>query len=135
MRRPICNLGLAKQLTFPHNIGGKGCVFSRPGRLWPRGRVHATFSPDIMGKTLHRHAACICLSGQPKGLSFGFRPKVLVSVGAEMFRQKSAFRPKYSISAEITPVSAEISLFRQDILRLFRPKDLISAKITLLRPK
>ena len=31
---------------------GKGCVFSRPGRLWPRWRVHATFSPGIMGKTL-----------------------------------------------------------------------------------
>ena len=73
-------------------------------------------------------------SGQPKGLPFGFRAKVSVLVGAEIFRQKSAFRPKdnfghntpfrpkYSISAEITPVSAKISLFRQEILKLFRLK-------------
>ena len=27
-------------------------MFPRPGRLWPQGRVHATFTPDIMGKTL-----------------------------------------------------------------------------------
>ena len=39
------------------------------------------------------------------------------------------------ISAKITPVSAEISLFQNEILKLFRPKDLISAKITLFWPK
>ena len=40
---------------FPmHNIGGKGSVLPRPGRLWPRGRVHATFTPNIMGFTLHK---------------------------------------------------------------------------------
>ena len=27
-------------------------MFTRPGPLWPRGRVHATFTPDIMGKNV-----------------------------------------------------------------------------------
>ena len=29
-------------------------MFPRPGRLWPRGRVHATFTPNIMGLTLQQ---------------------------------------------------------------------------------
>ena len=37
--------------VFPIKSGG-GCMFSLPGRLWMRGRVHATFTPDNMGKTL-----------------------------------------------------------------------------------
>ena len=35
---------------FPLNIGGKGCVFPRPGRLRPWGRVHSTFPPILSGK-------------------------------------------------------------------------------------
>ena len=67
-------------------------------------------------------------SSQPKGLSFGFRPKVSVLVSAEMFRQNSAFRPKGHFRQKWS-ISAEISLFRQEIIMLFRPKDLISAEI------
>ena len=44
-RTNICNV-------FPLISGGKGCAFSRPGFLWPRGRVHATFTPVVMGKTI-----------------------------------------------------------------------------------
>ena len=44
---------------------GKGCVFPRPGRPKPRGRVHATFLPNIKGKTdiiaLHDIADIIAL--------------------------------------------------------------------------
>ena len=70
-------------------------------------------------------------SGQPKGLFFGFRPKISVSVSAEMFLQKSSFRPKGHIRQKRS-ISAEITLFRQVILMVFWPKDLISAEITLL---
>ena len=66
------------------------------------------------------------ISGQPKGLSFGFRPKFSVSVGAETFRQNfpfgqktsygrnAQFRPKYCyFGRNITALSAERVLFRQ----------------------
>ena len=35
-----------------HNTEGKGCVFPRPGRLWPLGRVHGIFAPNIMEITV-----------------------------------------------------------------------------------
>ena len=48
----LLGVALLQVYRFSHNIGEKSCVFSRPGRLLQRGRVHATFTPDIMGKTL-----------------------------------------------------------------------------------
>ena len=30
----------------PIILGVKGCVFPRPDRLWPRERIHATFTPN-----------------------------------------------------------------------------------------
>ena len=51
-------------------------------------------------------------SGQLKGLSFCFRPKVSVSVGAEMFRQKLTFRPKLPLFRPKLPSFGRDSLFR-----------------------
>ena len=57
------------------------------------------------------------ISGQPKGLSFGFRPKFSVSVGAETFRQNFPFGQKTSYNfGRNTAILAEILLH-------FRPKE------------
>ena len=46
---PSCSNMLARKVHILHsrNIGGKGCVFPRPGRLRPRGRLHATIPPML----------------------------------------------------------------------------------------
>ena len=54
-----------------HNIGGKSCVLPRPGRLGPRGRVHATFNPNSKGFTLRGE----CLNGMI-GLSLNARKRI-----------------------------------------------------------
>ena len=60
-------------------------------------------------------------SGQLKGLSFCFRPKVSVSVGAEMFRQKSAFRSKYNLGRN-TPFRPKLVTFGKTFSNYFGQK-------------
>ena len=59
-------------------------------------------------------------SGQPKGLSFGFRPKVSVLASAELFRQKLTFWQKCTILAESRKATKRAE---RDRKRVFRPKE------------
>ena len=63
-----------------------------------------------------KYRVTMVFGAQPKGPYFGFRPKC-------------------SVSAEISPISAEMRLFRQEIIKIFRQKDLISAQTPLFRSK
>jgi len=78
---------------------------------------------------------CHANSGQPKGLSFGFRPKVSVSASAEMFRQKIDLSAERAISAERayfgrnSLLSAAFGTILWPILNYFSRKKVISAEI------
>ena len=68
---------------------------------------------DMRGASSHlkiaKRSVLIGNSGQPKGLSFGFRLKFSVSVGAETFWQNFPFGRKSSCGRN-TDISAEILL-------------------------
>ena len=74
------------------------------------------------------------VTDQPKGLSFGFRPKVSVSVGAEIFRQKSAFQPKDNFSRN-TPFRPKLALFRPKLVSFSKKFSIYFSRKTSFRPK
>ena len=71
-------------------------------------------------------------SGQPKGLSFGFRPKILVSVCAETFWQNFPYGQKsfYGINAQFQP-KYYCSFGRKKPVSTFGRKKALSAKPVL----
>ena len=74
-----------------------GCC-ERPS-VFPRGRHElrgsGIIAPQGVVDIIQGLSTAFAVSGLPKGLSFGFRPKVSVLVGAEMFRKNQHFGRNY----------------------------------------